>query len=104
MSQSETGKCLNHPKFKQLTHARARFNLIFSLIITVSYGLYVLGMSYVPGFMAHPLREGGNVTYGILIAILVILIGMVSAGIYTWWANRRFDALKSELLKDPGYA
>lgn len=103
MSQPETEKCLAHPKFKQLVQARGRFSLMFSLIITAGYGFYVLGMSYAPGFMSRPLQAGSSMTYGILIALLVIVSGMVCSGIYTWWANRHFDALKAELLKDLGY-
>ncbi len=103
MSQSETEKCLANPKFKQLTQSRGWFSLIFSLIITVGYSVFVLGMSYAAGFMSSPLTEGSSMTYGILIAVLVIIIGMVCSGIYTWWANRHFDVLKVELLKDLGH-
>lgn len=103
MSQTETERCLNHPKFKQLTHSRGRFSLLFSLIITVAYSIFVLGMSFAPGFMSSPLKEGGSMTYGILIAVLVILTGMICSGIYTYWANKKFDVLKRELLKDLGH-
>lgn len=103
MSHSKTEECLAHPKFKQLVHARSRFNILFSLIITLGYAVYVLGMCFAPGFMSRPLTQDGTMTYGILIAILVIISGMVCSGIYTWWANRNFDVLKQELLKDLGY-
>lgn len=102
MSQPETEKCLANPKFKQLVHARGRFSLMFTLIITAGYSIFVLGMSYAPGFMSRPLGEGGSMTYGILIGVLVIISGIVCSGIYTWWANRHFDVLKAELLKDLG--
>ncbi|MCK5424205.1 MAG: DUF485 domain-containing protein [Emcibacter sp.] len=103
MSQSVTEKCLAHPKFKQLIHDRSRFSWMFSLIIVVGYGFYVLGMAYAPGFMSSPLREGSSMTYGILTALLVIISGMVCSGIYTWWSNRNFDELKAELLEDLGH-
>ena len=103
MSPSETEKCLSHPKFKQLTHARGRFSYIFSLIITVGFGFYVWATAYAPEFMASPLQDGKSMTYGILAAVLMIVLGMVSSGIYTWWANRHFDVLRDELLKELGH-
>lgn len=103
MSQPDTDKCLNHPKFKQLSRERNRFSFTLTLIIVIGFGIYVMGMSYAPEFMASPIEEGRSTTYGILIAILVILVGMVCSGFYTWWANRKFDVLKKELLKDLGY-
>ena len=103
MSQSDTEKCLAHPKFQQLVQVRGRFSLVFSLIITVGYAIYVLGMAFAPGFMSSSLTEGSSLTYGIVIAVLVILSGMICSGIYTWWANRKIDGLKRELLKDLGH-
>lgn len=103
MSQSVTEKCLAHPKFKQLVRTRGRFSLLFSLIVTAGYGIYVLGMAFAPGFMSSSMEEGHSMTYGILIALLVIISGMVSSGIYIWWSSRKFDVLKAELLKDLGY-
>ncbi|NOZ66040.1 MAG: DUF485 domain-containing protein [Alphaproteobacteria bacterium] len=103
MSPSETEKCLNNPKFKKLTRARANGNILFSLIILVGYGIYVLGISFTPAFMASPVASGSSLTYGILIAVLVIVSGMVCSGFYVWWANRKFDVLKQDLLKDLGH-
>ncbi len=102
MSPTETEKCLNHPKFKELTRARNRFGLVFSLIIAVGYAVYVLGMSFAPGFMSQSFG-GGSMTYGIVIGVLVIISGMVCSGIYTWWANRYFDVLSGELRKELGH-
>ncbi len=103
MSQLETEKCLNHPKFKQLTRARARFSLYFSLAIAIIYGIYVLGMSFAPDLMARPVTDGGSMTFGILIAMLGIINGVICSGVYTWWANRKFDVLNQELLKELGH-
>jgi len=103
LSGTETEKCLHHPQFKQLIRARGRFSLVFSLMILLSYGLYVLGMCFAPTAMAQPFEEGGSMTYGILMAVGVILWGMICSGIYSWWANRHFEAIKHALLKDLGY-
>lgn len=103
MSEPLTGKCLAHPKFKELVRTRGQFSFYFTLIIVIGYGIYVLGMAYAPAFMSKVTFEGGTMTNGILIAILVILSGMFCAGFYTWWANRKFDVLKAELLKDLGH-
>lgn len=96
-------KYLIHPKFKQLVTARHRVSLSLTLIIILGYGTYVLGMSFASDFMARPLQSNSSITYGLLIAVLVICNGMISSGLYIWWANRKFDTLKQEFLDDVGH-
>lgn len=103
MSKLDTDTFLNNPDFQRLVKLRGRVSQVFSLIIVIGYGIYILGTAFAPGFMSRPITEGGSLTYGIVIAILVILLGMVTSGIYTWWANTKFDVMKQELLKELGY-
>lgn len=103
MKQSETEKCLAHPKFRQLVRARGRFSLLFSVVVTLGYAVYVFGIAFAPAVMSRTIEDGGSMTYGILGAILVIIAGMIFSGIYIWWANRHFDVLQQDLLKDLGY-
>jgi len=103
MQQTDTEKCLNHPGFKRLVRVRGRVSLWFSVMITFGYGLYVFGIAFFPGVMSRPVRDGGSMTYGILGAVAVIIAGMICSGIYIWWANRHFDVLRRDLLKDLGY-
>jgi len=99
----QTERCFAHPKFKRLVRTRGRVSLLFSVVITLGYGLYVAGMAFAPAFMSRPLEDGGSITYGILSAIVVIVTGMISSGLYIWWMDRHFDVLKQELLKELGY-
>ncbi len=103
MLQPDIQKCLDHPKFKQLAKTRGRLSMLFGLIVTLNYGLYVLAISFLPNFMARSWNEKSSVTYGIVFAVFVIVSGMLAAGIYTWWANRKFDVLRNELMKDLGH-
>lgn len=103
MEQTETGKCLAHAKFRQLTRARGRASLLLSVIITLGYGLYVSGIIFAPGLMSRPVEDGGSMTYGILGAIMVIVAGMICSGIYICYSARHIDVLQQELLKDLGY-
>lgn len=103
MSKLDADTFLNNPDFQQLVKRRNLVSLAFSLIIVTGYGIYVLGMAFAPGFMSRPIAEGGSLTNGIVIAILVILLGMVTSGIYTWWANKKFDVMKKDLLRELGY-
>jgi len=102
MEQTETEKCLNNPKFRRLVRAKGRFSLLFTAFITFEYILYASAVAFAPAFMARSV-EGGAMTYGILSAIGVIISGMICSGIYIWWANRHFDVLKEDLLRDMGH-
>ena len=103
MSKLDTDTFLNNPDFQRLVKRRNLVSLVFSVIIIIGYGIYMLGMAFAPGFMSRPISDIGSLTNGIVIAILVILLGMVTSGIYTWWANKKFDVMKKELLKELGY-
>lgn len=103
MSQSKTEECLNHPKFKQLIRARQKFCLLFGSIIVLGYCIYLFGIAFAPKLLGQPIVTGGSITYGIFIAMMVITIGIVSSGIYMWWASQKFDVLLKELLKDLGH-
>jgi len=103
MSKINTEEFLNHPKFKQLVSSRGRLSFIFSLMIFIGYGVFVLGMAYAPGWMATPMSAGSSITLGLVIGVFMIVFGMISSGLYMRIANRKFDTLKQELLKEFDY-
>ncbi|RLA02328.1 MAG: DUF485 domain-containing protein [Gammaproteobacteria bacterium] len=103
MSKLITEQCLEHPKFQQLVSSRGRMNLIFSLIIIIGYGIFVLGMAYAPELMSQPISPTGSITYGIAMGLFMIVTGVVSSGIYIRWANQKCDPLKQELLNELDY-
>ena len=100
MSNSTTEEICAHPKFKQLVHTRLRLSLFFSLFIFIGYCIFVLGMAFAPSWMATPFSTGSSITYGIIIAIFMIVAGMLSSGIYMKMASSSFDSVKLELLKE----
>lgn len=103
MTDIKTEECLNHPKFQQLVASRSRLSILFSLIIFVGYGIFVIGMAFTPDLMSEPLSAGSNITYGIFLGILMIIAGVVCSGVYMAWANKSFDTLKQELLDELDY-
>lgn len=103
MSKSLTEACLAHPKFKQLVRYRGRLSFIFSLLIFVGYGIFVIGMAYFPSWMATPIVANSSITYGILIGLFMIIFGVLISWLYMILANRDFDVLKQQLLEEFDY-
>jgi len=100
MSKINTEQYLQHPKFKQLVSDRSRLSVSFSLLICIGYGIFVIGMSYFPAWMSTPTSDGSSISYGIMMAIFLIIFGVLCSGLYMKKANNEFDSLKRELLEE----
>lgn len=100
MSDPKLQACLNHPKFKQLVASRGRLNRMFSLVIFIGFSIFVLGMAFAPALMSVTLSADSNISYGILFGIFMIILGVVTSGVYMRLANKGFDVLQQQLLKE----
>lgn len=69
-------------------------------MLAIYFG-YILLIAFDRSFLARPIG-GGTTTLGIPIGIGVIVSGILLTWIYVARANRRFDALTRELLRDAG--
>ncbi|WP_168190203.1 DUF485 domain-containing protein [Luteithermobacter gelatinilyticus] len=91
---------INHPKFRKMLARRTAVTLGLTAFILLVYGFYIFATAYLPELIAQPVSNGATLTWGIILVLAVIVNGMLCAGVYTWWANRRFDVLKDEFLKE----
>ncbi|MGR8919121.1 MAG: DUF485 domain-containing protein [Gammaproteobacteria bacterium] len=79
------------PEFRALERRRSRFGWALALIMLAAFYGFVLVIAFYPGLFATPLGPGTVVTWGIPVAVGVILLGFALTGLYVWRANGEFD-------------
>ncbi|WP_417320409.1 DUF485 domain-containing protein [Emcibacter sp.] len=87
-------------EFRRLCGLRQKMSLLLTLAIAIPYGIYILLTAWSADIISQPISDDGAVTWGMVLVFLVLINGMLCAGIYTWWANRKFDPLRKKFLKD----
>jgi len=69
--------------------------MIFSVAY---YFLLPIGAAYFPELFR--IKVWGPVNVGILFALSEFVVAWAIAGIYAWRANREFDAMAAEIVRD----
>lgn len=88
-----------NPKYQQLKRARSRFGWTLAILMLIVYYGYIALIAFDKEFLARPLGSGVT-TIGIPIGMAVIVFTIVIVGIYVRRANREYDALTRDILKD----
>ena len=73
-------------RVRDLIAARRRRYLALSSLVCTVYAAVAIGFAFVPGVMARP-AVGESISTGLVSIAVVMLVGIASAGYYTWWAN-----------------
>ncbi|KUG25705.1 putative membrane protein, clustering with actp [hydrocarbon metagenome] len=93
---------LNSEKFKDLVKKRLTVSITLTVIILVVYFGFILTIAFYKEFLA--IKIGEHLTLGLPIGIGVIIFAWLLTGIYTRWANRKYDKavreLRNEVLED----
>ena len=86
---------LHDPEFKDLASRKNRISLILTSVTLVIYYGFVLLIAFKRDVFAA--KVTGNVTFGIVLGIGVILSCWLLTGIYVRWANHKYDAMVARL-------
>jgi uncharacterized membrane protein (DUF485 family) len=86
------------PRLQDLLARRRRLAAALSVIVSAIYALVALGCAFAPGLMQRP-AAGTHITVGVFSMLAVIVIGIATAGYYTWWCNTVRDPLVAEVLR-----
>ena len=89
-----------NPKFHQLELKRRRFSWLLTSIILIAYFSFILIIAFYPELFGNTIVEDSVITWGILIALSVILLSFLLTGIYVYRANNEFDRLVNDVIKD----
>jgi uncharacterized membrane protein (DUF485 family) len=89
-----------NPRYHALTRERSLLGGILSAIVLVCFAAFILLMGFARDFLGTPMAEGSAISIGFPIGFAVALICMICSGIYVWRANKDFDRLIAEIVRE----
>ena len=94
-------KVRNNEKYKTLKARRNSFAWILTITMLVVYYGYIALIAFNKPFLSQKLGTGVT-TIGIPIGMAVIVFTIFITGLYVRRANKEFDALTRDILKEAG--
>ena len=94
-------KIQSDPRYKRLRSTRQNFGVLLTILMLIVYYGYIALIAWDKPFLAKPIGSGVT-TLGIPIGMGVIIFTIIITGVYVRRANKEFDALTAEILKDAG--
>ncbi|MBB5019687.1 uncharacterized membrane protein (DUF485 family) [Chitinivorax tropicus] len=92
-------RVLEHQHFDELVRKKTRFGWALSMVMLAIYFGFILLVAFAPGILGSTI-SGGVMTLGIPLGVMVILSAFVLTGIYVRRANREFDVLNANIVKE----
>ena len=92
-------KIQQHPKYLELRRKRNTFGWALTLLMMIVYYGYIALIAFNKPFLAQPIGAG-VISLCIPIGMGVIVFTVLITGIYVRRANREFDDLTADILKD----
>jgi uncharacterized membrane protein (DUF485 family) len=89
---------LNSDEFKDLVKKRLSVSITLTVIILVVYFGFILTIAFYKEILA--IKIGAYITLGLPIGISIILFAWILTGIYTRWANQKYDKSVRELRNE----
>ena len=89
---------LDSPKFKELVKQRLTVSITLTVIILIVYFGFILSIAFYKEFLS--IKIGEHLTLGLPIGIGIIIFAWILTGIYTRWANRKYDKAVRELRNE----
>ncbi|MHA7602016.1 DUF485 domain-containing protein [Alicycliphilus sp. T452] len=99
MSDPVVEKIQRHPKYQELRARRNPLSVVLTILMLVVYYGYIGLIAFDKPFLAKPIGDGVT-SLGIPIGMGVIVFTIAITVYYVRVANKKFDALTEELLKD----
>ena len=88
-----------NPKYQQLKSTRGRYGWTLAILMLVVYYGYIGLIAFDKELLATPIGAGVT-TWGIPIALFVIVFTVAITLFYIRRANNEYDALTQQILKD----
>ena len=86
-------------KFKNFVTLRNKISVVLSIVVLVCYYVFVAGIGLFPNVLGYRLGPS-SITLGIMIGIFLIILCIVTTGLYTFFANKYFDKVQQEVIDD----
>ncbi|WER50596.1 DUF485 domain-containing protein [Cupriavidus sp. WKF15] len=103
MPTSSPSQCIReHPRFRELTARKSRLSRTLLVIVLLPYYVLLALVAFGPNTLRHLIGPGTTINVGILFAILNIVLGWTATAIYVHRANKDFDEVNSQILREVG--
>lgn len=86
----QTARILADPDYHAAVRGRARFGRSLAALMCVVYFGFIAAVAFAPGKLGAPI-DGGFLSVGLVLGLLVILTAFVLTAIYVVRANSAFD-------------
>lgn len=86
-------------RFFRFVTFRNKFSLWLSIIIFVCYYAFVASIGFFPEILGYRLGPS-SISLGIILGVSIIVLSIISTGIYTLFANKYFDKEQGEILEE----
>ncbi len=87
------------PTYQTLKRKRNQLGWTLTILMLIAYYGYIGLIAFDKAFLARRIGDGVT-TIGIPIAIALIVFTVLITGFYVWRANREFDRLTAEVLRE----
>jgi uncharacterized membrane protein (DUF485 family) len=91
-----------HPKYQALRRKRNALGILLTLMMLVVYYGFISLIAFDKALLAKPLGAGLVTTLGVPVGMAVIVFTVVVTAIYVLRANREFDSMTRDILKESG--
>lgn len=99
MDDAQVKRILDNPKFKQMVSKKSTLSWTLTLIMLVVYVGFMLIVGYNKAFLLSSF-SGGVTTWGIPLALGIIVLSFVSCGVYAYISNNKLDQLTEEAIRE----
>ncbi|CAO3415863.1 DUF485 domain-containing protein [Azospirillum endophyticum] len=89
-----------NPKFQELVSQRSRLALILSAVVLAGYYSFMMVVAFAPGLLQTPLSEESSLSVGFPIGAAIIILSWLLTGVYSHFANGRFQELTDEITRE----
>ena len=86
-------------RFYKFVSFRSKFSLFLSCIIFLCYYVFVASIAFAPNILGYRLGPSA-ITLGVMSGIFIIILCIVTTGIYTFFANKYLDKEQEEILQE----
>jgi uncharacterized membrane protein (DUF485 family) len=89
-----------NPRYHALARERSVLGGILSAIVLAGFIAFILMMGFARHFLGEPMAAGSSISIGFPIGFGFGVICMICSGFYVWRANKDFDRLIAEIVKE----
>jgi uncharacterized membrane protein (DUF485 family) len=100
MHQELAERIRDLPRFKELVARRNRLAWSLTIIVLVVYYTYILVIAFDPTVFGTPISSDSVITIGIPIGAGIILMCWLLTGLYANRANKVFDEITEEVVRE----